>query len=118
MIKDIDNNKIIVSSKFPFSKQDFKYFINYKGFEKTRTLSIFRLQTIIYKRNFDENKSICVLIKEEKKFIRDMGILENVSNMIRNKFNSEVIYSKKHLKAETIKHRMKLSMFICTNNTY
>ena len=26
-IKDIDINKIVVSNKFPFGKQDFKYFI-------------------------------------------------------------------------------------------
>ena len=43
------------------------------------------------------------MIRDEKKFIRDMEILENVSNMIKNKFNSEIIYSKKYLKAEKIK---------------
>ena len=29
-INDIDINKIIVSNKFPFGKQGFKYFIGYK----------------------------------------------------------------------------------------
>ena len=29
-IKDIDINKIVGSNKFPFGKQDFKYFIGYK----------------------------------------------------------------------------------------
>ena len=29
-INDIDINEIVVSNKFPFSKQDFKYFIVYK----------------------------------------------------------------------------------------
>ena len=29
-IKDIDINEILVSSKFPFGKQDFKYFIGCK----------------------------------------------------------------------------------------
>ena len=27
LIKDIDNNEIVVSNKFPFAKQDLKYFI-------------------------------------------------------------------------------------------
>ena len=29
-INEIDINKIIVSNNFPFSKQDFKYYIGYK----------------------------------------------------------------------------------------
>ena len=29
-INDIDINKIVVSNKLPFGKQDFKYFIGYK----------------------------------------------------------------------------------------
>ena len=33
------------------------------------------------------------LIKEEKGFIQYMEILEKVSNIIKNKFNSELIYS-------------------------
>ena len=32
-IKDIDINKIVVSNKFPFGKQDVKYFIGYKDLE-------------------------------------------------------------------------------------
>ena len=41
-ITDIDINKIIVSNKLPFGKQDSKYFTNYKDFEKNRPLCIFR----------------------------------------------------------------------------
>ena len=29
-INDIDTNKIVVSNKFSFGKQDFKYYIGYK----------------------------------------------------------------------------------------
>ena len=45
---------------------------------------------------------ICIyfLIKEEKVFIKYMEILEKVSNIIKKKFNSDIIYSKKYLKAE------------------
>ena len=32
-INDIDINEIVGSSKFPFAKQDFKYFIDYKDKE-------------------------------------------------------------------------------------
>ena len=50
---------------------------------------------IKYKRNFYENRHIYFLIKEEKVFIKYMEILEEVSNIIKNKFNSELIYKKK-----------------------
>ena len=39
-INDIDIDKIVVSNKLPFVKQDFKYFISYKGSEKIRPLCI------------------------------------------------------------------------------
>ena len=35
-INDIDINKMVVSNKFSFDKQDFKYFIGYKDPEKIR----------------------------------------------------------------------------------
>ena len=44
-----------------------------------------------------------------------MEILEKVSNIIKSKFNSELIYSRKHIKAEEETTR-RLPMFICTNN--
>ena len=93
-INDIDTIKIVVSNELPYGKQDFKYFIGYKDSEKSRPLYIFRLQMIIYERNPDQNRHIYFLIKKEKVFIKYMEILENFRNIIKNKFNSEFIYSK------------------------
>ena len=53
---------------------------------------------IMYKRNFDGNRSIYFLMKDKKVFIRYMEVLEKVSNIIKSKFNNELLYSKKHLK--------------------
>ena len=53
---------------------------------------------ITYKRNFDESRRIYFLIKKEIVFIKYMDILEKLRNII--KFNSELKYSKKNLKAE------------------
>ena len=47
--------KRVVSNKFPFGKQDFKYFIGYKNSVKIGPFCIFFRQMIIYKTNFDEN---------------------------------------------------------------
>ena len=49
---------------------------------------------IIYKINFDDNRRTYFLIKKEKFFIKYMEILEKVRNITKNKFNSELIYSK------------------------
>ena len=53
----------------------------------------------IYERYFDKTKYMYFTIKDEKLFDKYMKITENGSNMIKNKFNSELIYNKKYLKA-------------------
>ena len=45
---------------------------------------------------------ICFLIKEEIAFIKFMKILGKVRNIIKNKFNIKLIYSRKYLKIEKI----------------
>ena len=42
-----------------------------------------------------------------------MKVSEKVWDIIKNKFNSKLIYSKKHLKAEKNKRKRRLSMFVC-----
>ena len=37
-INNINNIKLVVSNKFPFSKQNFRYFIGYKDDKKIRPL--------------------------------------------------------------------------------
>ena len=106
---------------FTFGKQDFKYFTGYKHSEKIKPLCIFHSQVIIYRRNLDENRRIYFLIKVEKVFIKYKEIFKKVSNIIKNKFNSEFIYSTKYLKAkkkekEKKKQKRRLSIFICINN--
>ena len=48
-----------------------------------------------------------------------MEILEKIRNIMKNKFNSELVYGKKYLKTEKkrkINLKRKLSMFTCTSN--
>ena len=71
----------------------------------------------ICKRNFDENRCIYFSIKEEKVFIKYVEILENVGNIIKKKFNSELMIVKNILKLEkNNKHKRRLSIFLRTNN--
>ena len=55
-INDIDINEVVVSSKFPFGKQDFKYFIGQKDNKETKPLCIFFPEMSIYKRYSEKTK--------------------------------------------------------------
>ena len=54
----------------------------------------------IYKRDFDETKFMYFLIKKWKQIDKYNEIWEKVSNIIFKKFNSELVYNKKYLKAK------------------
>ena len=65
-MNDLDINEIVVSNKFPFSKQDFKYFIGYKGNNEFRLLYIFFPAMSIHKRYYDKGKCMYFMTKDEK----------------------------------------------------
>ena len=55
-INDIDNDEIVVSNKFPFGKQDFKYFIGYKDDKKLNLDCIW-----LYIQDILLNLNVCIL---------------------------------------------------------
>ena len=63
---NININKIVVSNKFSFGKQDFKYFND----KKTGPLCIFFWEMRIYKKYSDKTKFIYFIIKDKTKFIK------------------------------------------------
>ena len=69
MINDTDSNKTVVSSKFPFGKQDYNYFIGYKDDKEIKSLPIFFPEMSIYRRYSDKTKCMHFMIKNEKKNI-------------------------------------------------
>ena len=78
MIKDLDINEIEVSNKFPFGKQNFKYFVGYKDNKNIRTLCIFFPEMSIYKRYSDETKCMYFMLKNENNFDKHMIIFEKL----------------------------------------
>ena len=66
--------------------------------KKIRLLCIFFPEMSIYKRYFHKTKCMYFMIKYEKFFDKYMIIWEKLSNIIKNKFNSKLIYNKKYLK--------------------
>ena len=69
MLNNIDINKIKVSNKFSFDKQDFKYFIGYKDNKEIRPLCIFFPEMSLCKRYFDKTNCTYFMIKGKKKLI-------------------------------------------------
>ena len=59
LINNIDINKIVVSNKFPFGKQDFKYCIGYKDYKETRPFHIFFREMSISKADKKYNTKNC-----------------------------------------------------------
>ena len=56
----------------------------------------------IHKRYFDKTKCMYFMIKDKKLFNKYIKIWEKVSNTIKIKFNSELMYNKQYLKAKKI----------------
>ena len=92
----------MVSDKFSFGKQDFKYFIVYKNNKESRPLCILFSVISICKIYSDKTKWMNFLIKDEKKINKYIIIWEKVSNKINKikKINSKLTYNKKFQKAE------------------
>ena len=85
LINNKDINKIVVSNKFPFSKQDFKYFIAYKDNKEIRSLCILFPEMSIYKRYSDKSKCMYFITKDEKMFDKYMRIREKVCHILKKK---------------------------------
>ena len=84
-INNIDINEIVASNKFPFGKQDFKYFIGYKDNKGIRLLCILFQETSIYKRCSDKTKCMYFTIKDE-------NVLINIWQFGKNyQYNNEKI---------------------------
>ena len=94
LINNIDINKIVVPNKFPFDKQDFKYFNGYKDNKEIRPLFILFSEMSMFKRYSDKTKCIYFIIKDEQNFNNHRKILEKVSNITIKKINSGLIYNK------------------------
>ena len=84
-IKNIDNNKIVVSNKVSFGKKGFKYFIGYKD-AKIRPLCIFLPKTSTSRRDFDETKYMSSLTRDDELLEKYNKISEKVKNSIKKEF--------------------------------
>ena len=108
MINNTDINKTVVSNKFSFGKNVFKYFIGYKDVKKVRPLCILLPKISQYRRDFDETKYMPFLIKENALSEKYNKIWENVRNSIK-KIDGEPVYNEKYLQTKLKSYKRKIN---------
>ena len=108
MINNTDINKTVVSNKFSFGKNVFKYFIGYKDVKKVRPLCILLPKISQYRRDFDETTYMPFLIKENALSEKYNKIWENVSNSIK-KIDGEPVYNEKYLQTKLKSYKRKIN---------
>ena len=66
-VEDINVNNILVSKKEPYgTKNSHKYFIGYNDNDNIGSLCIRLLQMTGYARKFNENATMCFIVKDKK----------------------------------------------------
>ena len=91
LIDYIDINKIVVSNKISYGKNDFKYFIGYKDAKRIRPLCILLPKISAYRRNFDEFKCVSFLTKDEKLLEKYNEIWKKVSSITKKEFDGNSV---------------------------
>ena len=84
--RHINTDKTKVSIKASFSKQVFKFFIGYKDAKKIKPLCIFLPKMIAYRKDFDETKYICFLIKDDELLDNNNEIWKKWKIVSKNNF--------------------------------
>ena len=91
LIDYIDINKIVVSNKISYGKNDFKYFIGYKDAKRIRPLCILLPKISAYRRNFDKTKCVSFLTKDEKLLEKYNEIWKKVSSITKKEFDGNSV---------------------------
>ena len=101
-IKNTDIDKIVVCNKASSLKKGCKD-------AKIRPLYIFLPKMSAYRRDFDVNKYIFLLIKDDKLLEKYNEIQEKVSMIIKKEFNCETADDEKYLKTKTNSYQGKIN---------
>ena len=88
-------DQIVVSDKFKYNNEGFKYFIGYQEGEIVKPLCIIWPQMSGYIKYFENgSKNMSFLIKDDEVWEKYEQIWEVIKNKLGIKFHSEPIYEK------------------------
>ena len=92
-LMSVNLNKIVVSDKFNYNEDCFKYFIGYQKGEVARPLCIFLPQMNRYIKYFEYGTpNMSFLIKDEEVGEKYEQIWVVIKNKLKIKFHSEPVY--------------------------
>ena len=97
-LMSVNLNKIVVSDKFNYNEDCFKYFIGYQKGEILRPLCIILPQMNGYIKYFEYgNPNMSFLIKDDEMGEKCEQIWDVIKNNLKIKFYSEPVYAYKYL---------------------
>ena len=97
----VNVDQIVVSYKFKYNNQSFKYFIGYREGEIVKPLCIILPQMDGYIKYFEHgNKNISFFSKDYKIWDKYDEIWDAIKENLGIEFHSEPVYEYKHLKAK------------------
>ena len=100
-LMSVNVNKIVVSEKFNYNEDCFKYFIGYQKGEIVRPLCIILPQMSGYIKYFKYGgQNMPFLIKDDKVLEKYEQIWDVIKNKLKIKSHSLPVYNKKHLKTK------------------
>ena len=100
-LDSIITDNIVVSDKFRYSEDGYKYFIGYQEDEIIKPLCIILPQMNGYIKYFEHGgKKMSLLIKDNEVWERYEEIWNVIKNKLNIKFHSEPIYESNYLKAK------------------
>ena len=99
----------------PLDEKGFKYFTGYKDAKKIKSLCIFLPKMAAYRKDFDENKYMSFLIKDNKLLEKYSEIWKKVRNAIKKECDSDPAYIKKYLRTKIKSYERKTNTNFCNN---
>ena len=100
-LMSVNLNKIVVSDKFNYNEDCFKYFIGYQKGEIVRPLCIILPQMSGYIKYFEyRSPNMPFFIKDEEVGEKCEQIWDVIKNKLKIKFHSEPVYEYKYLKTK------------------
>ena len=117
-IKNIDINKMVVSNRVSFAKNEFRYFTGYKDAENVRPLCVLLTKMSAYRKGFNKTKYMSFFIKDDELLEKYNEIWEKVKTIIKKEFDSfdsEPIYNEKYLKTRIKSYNEKINTNLDNN---
>ena len=97
----VDINRIVISDRFKYGNENFKYFIGYAEDNIIRPLCVVLPQMSGYIKYFDNcGKSMSFIIEHDSVFIKNNEIWDRIKGLMSEKFHRKSIYGEKYTKTK------------------